>query len=92
MMSIQSATPSGSQYGSPMNGFGDGHEHEHGHEVRESAEDQARYLYAKYFLLFWYLTFRMLFEHTQRQYARACNRIIRQGQESNEKQHTNGVR
>ena len=25
---------------------------------------------------------RMLFEHTQRQYARACNRIIRQGQQS----------
>ena len=36
----------------------------------------------------------MLFEHTQRQYARACNRIIRQGQlqQDAEKQEANGVR
>jgi hypothetical protein len=36
---------------------------------------------------------RMLFEHTQRQYARACNRIIRQGQQgSHENQEVNGIR
>lgn len=78
-----------------MNGFSDGHDHERSHEVGESAEDQARYMYAKYSPLFLYLTIRMLFEHTQRQYARACNRIIRQGQnhqESNDKQQPNGVR
>jgi hypothetical protein len=38
--------------------------------------------------------YRMLFEHTQRQYARACNRIIRQGQlqQDGEKNEPNGVR
>lgn len=36
----------------------------------------------------------MLFEHTQRQYARACNRIIREGQiqQDAEKPEVNGVR
>ena len=45
------------------------------------SEDHARYMYAKYLtFLRAYLTSRMLFEHTQRQYARSCNRILRHGQ------------
>ena len=39
------------------------------------------------------LNVRMLFEHTQRQYARVCSRIIRQDQfqQDGEKKETNGV-
>lgn len=77
-------------FSSPMGDLVDGE----GHQVQYTREDQARYLYAKYVIVvFWKLISRMLFEHTQRQYARACNRIIRQGQmqQENEKPEVNGV-
>jgi hypothetical protein len=74
----QTSLHHGRDFSSRMTDLVDGE----GHRVHyHSDEDQARYLYAKYFPLpSSDLTCRMLFEHTQRQYARACNRIIRQGQ------------
>lgn len=78
-------------FSAPMSDFVNGE----GHQVQyHTHEDQARYLYAKYLTSSLSdLILRMLFEHTQRQYARACNRIIRQGQRQpeSEKPEVNGV-
>ena len=61
----------------------------------QSTEDEALYMYAKYLIKRQsILIVRTLFEHTKRQYARACNRILRQGQhqqDAPEKPQVNGV-
>jgi hypothetical protein len=67
------------------------------HPNSYTSENQARRMYAKYTIDPWpvILIIRTLFEHTRRQYARMCNRLIRQGQfqqQDPEKQQPNGVR
>jgi len=79
-------------YRPQVNGVEDGDTASH---IQYVEGDHARYMYAKYVSHFGLSDSRMLFEHTQRQYARACNRIMRQGQaqqqESEKQQLSNGV-